>query len=37
LGRENDSNKYNYNDRNDSNDKGDGKKKYRFEDKKKKF
>jgi hypothetical protein len=38
LGCENDSsNKYNYNDRNDSNDKGDGKKKYRFEDKKKKF
>jgi hypothetical protein len=30
------SNKYNYNKRNDSNDKGDGKKKYRFGDKKKK-
>jgi hypothetical protein len=31
------SNKYNYNNRNDSNDKGEGKKKYRFGDKKKKF
>jgi hypothetical protein len=30
------SNKYNYDNRNDSNDKGDGKKKYRFGDKKKK-
>jgi hypothetical protein len=30
------SNKYNYNNRNDSNDKGEGKKKYRFGDKKKK-
>jgi hypothetical protein len=30
-------NKYNYNDRNDSSDKGEGKKKYRFGDKKKKF
>jgi hypothetical protein len=29
-------NKYNYNDRNDSNDKGEGKKKYCFRDKKKK-
>jgi hypothetical protein len=28
------SNKYNYNNRNDSNDKGEGKKKYRFGDKK---
>jgi hypothetical protein len=31
------SNKYNYNNRNDSSDKGEGKKKYRFGDKKKKF
>jgi hypothetical protein len=31
------SNKYNYNNRNDSSDKGEGKKKYRFWDKKKKF
>jgi hypothetical protein len=31
-----DSNKYNYNNRNDSSDKGEGKKKYRFGDKKKK-
>jgi hypothetical protein len=31
------SNKYNYNNRNDSSDKGEGKKKYRFEDKKNKF
>jgi hypothetical protein len=31
------SNKYNYNNRNDSNDKGEDKKKYRFGDKKKKF
>jgi hypothetical protein len=31
------SNKYNYNNRNDSSDKGDDKKKYRFGDKKKKF
>jgi hypothetical protein len=30
------SNKYNYNNRNDSSDKGEGKKKYHFEDKKKK-
>jgi hypothetical protein len=30
-------NKYNYNNRNNSSDKGEGKKKYRFEDKKKKF
>jgi hypothetical protein len=30
------SNKYNYNNRNDSSDKGEGKKKYRFGDKKKK-
>jgi hypothetical protein len=30
------SNKYNYNNRNDSSDKGEAKKKYRFEDKKKK-
>jgi hypothetical protein len=30
------SNKYNYNNRNDSGDKGDGKKKYHFGDKKKK-
>jgi hypothetical protein len=29
------SNKYNYNNRNDSSDKGEGKKKYRFGDKKK--
>jgi hypothetical protein len=33
----NSSNKYNYNNRNDSSDKGEGKKKYRFGDKKKKF
>jgi hypothetical protein len=32
----NSSNKYNYNNRNDSSDKGDGKKKYSFGDKKKK-
>jgi hypothetical protein len=31
------SNKYNYNNRNDSSDKGEGKKKYHFGDKKKKF
>jgi hypothetical protein len=31
------SNKYNYNNQNDSSDKGEGKKKYRFGDKKKKF
>jgi hypothetical protein len=31
------SNKYNYNNRNDSSDKGEGKKKYRFGDKRKKF
>jgi hypothetical protein len=31
------SNKYNYNNQNDSSDKGEGKKKYHFEDKKKKF
>jgi hypothetical protein len=31
------SNKYNYNNRNDSSDKGESKKKYRFSDKKKKF
>jgi hypothetical protein len=31
------SNKYNYNNRNDSNDKGEGKKKYRLGNKKKKF
>jgi hypothetical protein len=31
------SNKYNYNNRNDSSDKGEGKKKYRFGDKKKRF
>jgi hypothetical protein len=31
------SNKYNYNNWNDFSDKSDGKKKYRFEDKKKKF
>jgi hypothetical protein len=31
------SNKYNYNIQNDSSDKGEGKKKYRFGDKKKKF
>jgi hypothetical protein len=31
------SNKYNYNNRNDSNDRGEGKKKYRFGDKMKKF
>jgi hypothetical protein len=31
------STKYNYNNRNDSSDKGDGKKKYRFGDNKKKF
>jgi hypothetical protein len=31
------SNKYNYNNRNDSSDKGEGKKKYHFRDKKKKF
>jgi hypothetical protein len=30
-------NKYNYNNQNDSSDKGEGKKKYRFGDKKKKF
>jgi hypothetical protein len=30
------SNKYNYNNRNDSSDKGEGKKKYHFGDKKKK-
>jgi hypothetical protein len=33
----NSSNKYNYNNRNDSSDKGEGKKKYSFGDKKKKF
>jgi hypothetical protein len=33
----NSSNKYNYNNRNDSSDKGEGKNKYRFGDKKKKF
>jgi hypothetical protein len=33
----NSSNKYNYNNRNDSSDKGEGKKKYRVEDKRKKF
>jgi hypothetical protein len=33
----NSSNKYNYNNRNDSSDKGEGKKKYHFGDKKKKF
>jgi hypothetical protein len=31
------SNKYNYNNQNDSSDNGEGKKKYRFGDKKKKF
>jgi hypothetical protein len=31
------SNKYNYNNRNDSSEKGEGKKKYHFRDKKKKF
>jgi hypothetical protein len=30
-------NKYNYNNRNDYSDKGEGKKKYRFRDNKKKF
>jgi hypothetical protein len=33
----NSSNKYNYNNRNDSSDKGEGKKKYHFREKKKKF
>jgi hypothetical protein len=33
----NSSNKYNYNNRNDSSDKGEGKKKYHFRDKKRKF